>query len=166
MAELETERLVLRSFRVGDLDAYARMTADPEVMRYIGDGRTLDRAETWRSVAYFLGHWQLRGFGIFAAEEKATGALVGRIGLYQPEDWPGLEVGWLLARERWGRGYATEGGRACLRHAFEALGADHVISVIHPDNAASIRVAERLGERFERRATVGGAEVSIYGVRR
>jgi RimJ/RimL family protein N-acetyltransferase len=166
MVTLETERLILRPFRQEDLDAHARICADAEVMRFIGDGRTLTWAETWRQMAFFLGHWQLRGYGPWAAELRQGGAFVGRVGLYNPEGWPGLEVGWLLDRAFWGRGLATEGGRAALDFAFTALGAGRVISVIHPSNARSIRVAERLGERFERRDTVNGIDVVIYGIDR
>lgn len=166
MVTLETDRLLLRPFEERDLDDYARLCAAPEVMRYIGDGRTLGRAEAWRQMAFFLGHWQLRGYGLWAAELKQSGALVGRIGLHNPEGWPGLEVGWLLDRVAWGQGLATEGGRAALDFAFTTLGADRVISVIQPGNTKSIRVAERLGERFERRDAVHGIEVAIYAVGR
>jgi RimJ/RimL family protein N-acetyltransferase len=162
---LETQRLLLRQFREDDLDAWARITSDPEVMRYVG-GSALTREEAWRSLGYMLGHWKIRGFGLFAAEEKATGELVGRIGLYQPEGWPGLEVGWLVARARWGEGFASEGGAASLAHAFGALGARRVISVIEPLNAASIRVAEKLGERFAERRQLQGKQVSIYAIER
>ena len=166
MVTLETARLRLRPFREDDLDDYARICADAEVMRHLGEGRPLSRADAWRQLAFFLGHWQLRGYGQWAAELKGTGACVGRIGLHNPEGWPGLEVGWLLDRSCWGRGLATEGGRAALDHAFTRLGADHVISVIRPDNARSVRVAQRVGERLERRDTVNGIEVLIYGVGR
>ena len=115
-------------------------------------------------IATHLGHWVLRGYGNWAAEEKATGECIGRIGLWNPEGWPGLEVGWMLARSHWGRGLATEGGRAALNWAFDVLGAERVISVIHPDNAASIRVAQRLGETFERPSNIRGTSVVIYGV--
>jgi RimJ/RimL family protein N-acetyltransferase len=162
MVTLETERLLLRPFQERDLDDYARLCADPEVMRYLGDGRALTRVEAWRQMAFFLGHWQLRGFGQWAAELKATGACIGRIGLHQPEGWPGLEVGWVLERSFWGRGLAVEGGKAALAHAFDCLGADRVISVIQPDNTRSIRVAALLGERFERRDSIQGIEVVIY----
>src|ERR1700746_3806199 len=131
MVTLETDRLLLRPFRREDLAAYARICADPEVMRFLGDGRTLSRADAWRQMAFFLGHWHLRGFGLWAAELKKTGAFIGRIGLHRPEGWPGLEVGWLLGRAWWGQGLATEGGRAALEYAFTRLGADHVVSVIH-----------------------------------
>ena len=166
MVTLETDRLRLRMFREDDLEAYARICADPEVMRYLGEGRTLSRTEAWRQMAMILGHWQLRGFGLWAVEERSTGALVGRIGLFQPEGWPGLECGWMLARPHWGKGYATEAARRSLEHAFGALGQSHVISLIRPGNVASIRVARRLGERHEGRTTLYGQEVEVYGISR
>jgi RimJ/RimL family protein N-acetyltransferase len=166
MITLETDRLRLRPFREEDLDPYARTCADPEVMRYIGTGQTLSRTDAWRQMAFFLGHWELRGYGMWAAELKETGTCIGRIGLHRPEAWPGLEVGWLLDRASWGHGLATEGAQEALDDAFTRLGADHVISVICPDNARSIRVAERLGERFERWSIVNGIEVAVYGTDR
>jgi len=164
MTSLETERLRLRPFREADLEAYAAMVADPQTMTFMGGPR--DRARAWADIAWCLGHWTLRGYGLWAAEEKASGDLVGRIGLLNPEGWPGLEVGWLMARSHWGRGLATEGGRASLAYAFEALGADHVISLINPDNAASIRVAEKLGERPEPSVELFGVETLVYGIAR
>jgi RimJ/RimL family protein N-acetyltransferase len=163
--ELDTPRLRLRQLREDDLDAFSRITSDPETMRYVG-GAPLSREEAWRSIGYHLGHWKIRGFGLWAAEEKRSGALVGRIGLYQPEGWPGLEVGWLVDRARWGEGFATEGGGAALRHAFERLHPKRVISVIEPDNAASIRVAEKLGERLLRRQQLQGKPVLVYAIDR
>ena len=162
---LETARLRLRQFVEDDLCAYARMTANDEVMRYVG-GKVLTRDEAWRSLSYVLGHWKMRGFGLWAAEEKSSGDLIGRIGLYQPEGWPGLEVGWLVARGRWGEGFATEGGAAAMEQAFRVLRAEHLISVIEPPNVASIRVAEKLGERFERRQQLQGKEGCIYDIER
>ena len=162
---LETERLVLRQVREDDLDAYARMMADPEIRRFM-DGRAIGRDEAWREIAAWLGHWQLRGFGLWAVQTKAADTLIGRVGLYQPEGWPGLEVGWTLAREHWGHGYATEGARAAMACAFGLLDADHLISVIHPENSRSIRVAERIGESFERTSRVRGFDVLIYGANR
>ena len=161
---LTTARLVLRPFLPEDLEPYAALNADPEMMRYLGG--PIDRAATWRLMAMLLGHWHLRGYGMWALEERATGRFVGRAGLYNEEGWPGIEVAWSVARDRWGRGYATEAGRAALGYAFDVVGAKHVISVMHPENAASIRVAEKLGLTFERTAAVRGAERSIYGIPR
>jgi RimJ/RimL family protein N-acetyltransferase len=163
---LETERLVLRMFRETDFEAYTRIFADPEVMRYVSDGKPLSRQEAWRSLAFQLGHWALRGYGMWAVEEKASGSLVGRIGLLNPEGWPGFELGWALGREHWGKGYATEGARRALAYAFTDLGREHVISVILPENLASIRVAERLGETLEGRVVLFGREALVYGIHR
>jgi RimJ/RimL family protein N-acetyltransferase len=163
MVRLETERLVLRPWVAEDIDAYAALCADPEVMKFL-TGQPAPRWEAWRSMANLAGHWLLRGYGHWAVEEKATGQFVGRAGLYYPDGWPGREVGWTFARAAWGRGYATEAGRAAIGHAFDVLGWDHVISVIQPENVRSIRVAEKLGMRYERDAEVmGGTKVVVYG---
>ena len=166
MVTLESERLILRMFREDDFDQYASMSADPEVMRFLGDGKTLNRFEAWRQMAMILGHWQLRGYGIWAVEERDTGDVVGRIGFFNPEGWPGFELGWVLGRAHWGRGYATEAARRALTYAFTEMKRDHVISLIDPENLASIRVAERLGERVEGRTELFGHEVLVYGIER
>ena len=164
--ELTTARLCLRELRESDLDAYAGMMADPMVTRYLGDGRPLDRAEAWRQMALFVGHWHLRGFGMWAVEERATGALVGRIGCLEPEGWPGFELAYTLARPFWGRGYATEGAQAALDFAWNALGRDRVISLIRAENRSSIRVAERLGAVAEGEVEFFGAPSLVYRHRR
>jgi len=166
MITLETERLILRMFRQEDLDAYAAMCADEEVMRYIGEGKAIDRVGAWRQMAMMLGQWCLKGHGQFALEERATGVLLGRAGYFEPEGWPGFELGWLLRRESWGKGYATEATRLLLRHAFEAMGRERVISLIRPANTRSIRVAERLGERLEGRTEIFGLDALVYAIDR
>ncbi|OLE56339.1 MAG: GNAT family N-acetyltransferase [Cyanobacteria bacterium 13_1_40CM_2_61_4] len=166
MVTLETERLILRMFREDDAEAHARICADPEVMRYLGEGHTLSTLEAWRQLAFLVGHWQLRGYGHFALEEKSSGKLAGRIGFLNPPGWPGFELGWTLGREFWGKGYATEGARRALQYAFEELDRDHVISLIYPDNKASINVAKRLGEKLEGTTELFGHEVLIYGIDR
>src|SRR5436305_9698530 len=161
---LETERLRLRAFRLGDFEGYAAMCGDPEVARYLTT--RFDREQAWRHLAFLIGHWVLRGFGMWAVEEKATGAFVGRIGFAEPEGLPGCELAWTLARPFWGRGYATEGARAALAHAFTVLKKDRVVSLIHPENQASLRLAERLGERLEGRVEILGREHLVYGLER
>lgn len=164
--KLATPRLRLRRFRDDDLDAWARITADAETMRFLGGGRSLSRADARASLGYMQAHWALRGYGLWAAEERASGRLVGRMGLYRPEGWPGLEVGWLVERGRWGEGLATEGGGAVIDEAF-GLGLDErLISAIQPANEASIRVAEKLGERFCESRRLMGHRVSIYAIDR
>jgi RimJ/RimL family protein N-acetyltransferase len=162
---LETPRLKLREFRKSDLDAYAALNADPDVQRYIG-GEVWDRGRSWRHLAFLMGHWDLAGVGTWAVEDRATGELAGKIGFSCPAGWPGFELAWMLACRYWGRGYATEGARAALAFAFAKSGQEHVISLIRPINQASIRVAERLGERLEGMSVVAGVEYLTYGIDR
>jgi RimJ/RimL family protein N-acetyltransferase len=141
------------------------MCADPEIMRFLG-GKTLNRLEAWRHLAFLIGHWDLLGYGHWAVEEKASGVFAGRVGFLNPADWPGFEIGWTLGRNFWGKGYATEAARRALQFAFDELDRSHVISLIHPDNKASIRVAERLGEKLEGNTELLGNNVLIYGLDR
>jgi RimJ/RimL family protein N-acetyltransferase len=143
--QLQTERLLLRGFTQEDFEDYARFHADPEVMRYIS-GSPASRTEAWRSFAVMIGHWALRGYGMWGVERKSDGALVGRVGLWNPEGWPGLEVGWTLGREFWGQGYATEAARTAMDFAFITQDIARLLSVIDVGNQPSQRVAERLGE--------------------
>lgn len=163
---IETERLILGMFREDDLDQYAEICGDADVVRYLGEGRPLARWEAWRQMAMIVGHWQLRGYGPWAVEERATGKLLGRIGFFNPEGWPGFELGWTLSKSAWGRGYATEGAKAALQFAFGKLNAVKVISLIQPANEPSIKVALRIGETLEGRTEVLGKEVLIYGISR
>jgi len=165
MKTIETARLILRGFRQSDFDDYAAMCADAEVMRFLGG--VMKRPDAWRQMAMFIGHWKLRGYGLWAVEEKATGEFIGRIGLLNPEGWPGLEVAWTLTRAKWHQGFATEAARASADYAFAVVKADKIISMISPDNHASIRVAERIGERFERQIDFfPGHVTSIYSLDR
>ena len=120
-------------------------------MRYLvgGGPEPWDRSRCWRHMAFLLGHWQLRRYGMWVMEHKETGMFLGTVGFAEPEGWPGCELAWALARRWWGHGYATEGARAALAYAFTVLGKERVISLIHPENHASIRVAERIGERLQ-----------------
>lgn len=163
---LLTERLRLRPFRVSDIDDYAALNADPEVVRYLVGGGTWDRGRSWRHLAFLIGHWQLGGAGMWALERRETGEFVGLAGFSAPEGWPGFELAWTLARRWWGHGYATEAARAALDHAFTVWRKDRVISLIHPDNHASIRVAERLGERLQSRTDLVGQEMLCFGIDR
>jgi RimJ/RimL family protein N-acetyltransferase len=157
-----TTRLTLRALEARDFEPYAAMMADPEVAHHLGDGRSMGRAEAWRQLAMFAGHWVLRGFGVWAVEERATGAFAGRIGCFEPEGWPGLEIAYTLARPFWGKGYAREGAQASLEYARTTLGRERIISIIRPANARSIRVAEALGAVRESEIEFFGAPAAIY----
>jgi RimJ/RimL family protein N-acetyltransferase len=124
------------------------MLADPETARFITrQSQPYSEAETWREVALIIGHWQLLGHGLFVVEERATGAFLGRVGPLQPPGYPGFEIAWSLAPAARGKGYATEAARAAIDWAFETFPLERIISLIHPDNSASQRVATRLGQR-------------------
>ncbi|MBH8554657.1 GNAT family N-acetyltransferase [Nostocaceae cyanobacterium CENA357] len=164
--QLETQRLLLRGFREEDLDAYAEMCGNTDVMRYIGNGKPLSCEESWRNMAMIVGHWQLRGYGMWAVEERLTGEMIGRIGCWKPEGWIDFEIGWTLRQAFWGRGFATEAARVAMDYAFEKLQRSHVISLIRPQNTASIRVAQKLGEKLAGRTELLGSEALIYRISR
>jgi len=140
-----TARLRLRAFTLADLDAYASICADAEVMRYIGAGGPVGRDVAWRHLAAFLGEWALTGRGMWALERRSDGALIGRVGFLNPAGWPGCELGWTLARAAWGQGYALEASRAARAFGRDQLGVTDLISLIREGNTRSIALAERLG---------------------
>ena len=142
-----TERLLLRPFTLEDYPHYAACYADAELSRFIGGPLTAGHA--WRRLAAELGHWALRGYGYWALEDRETGAFVGSAGLWNPEGWPELEVGYWLMPEAHGRGLASEAAAEARRHAYEELGATTLVSYVDPENVASARVAERLGATRE-----------------
>lgn len=161
---LETERLILRPPAAEDFEAWAAFHADSEVARFLGG--PLSRAMAWRALCTMAGSWVISGFAMFSAIEKSSGRWVGRVGPWMPEGWPGTEVGWGLAREAWGKGFAVEAATAAIDWAFENLGWTEVIHAIDPANAASRRVAERLGSRLLRRDILPepiGMPVDIWG---
>jgi RimJ/RimL family protein N-acetyltransferase len=169
-AILETERLILRPWTLEDFDDFAAMCADPQVMRFLAeDGKPLTRFGAWRAMAGIVGHWTLRGFGLFAVVERETGAFVGRVGPWEPEGWPDFEIGWALRSQFWGRGYAAEAVTRCIDQAFTEFDRSHLSSFILPDNTRSIRVAERVGERLEGESTLphlADRKVLQYGLSR
>ncbi|HEX8240109.1 MAG TPA: GNAT family N-acetyltransferase [Allosphingosinicella sp.] len=146
---LETDRLILRGWRPEDFEPYAAMLADGETARFItAKGRGLSRSEAWSETAWLVGHWQLLGYGMFVVEERSTGAFLGRVGPLDPPGWPAFEIAWSLAPGARGRGYATEAARAAIDWSFAAFPIDRIVSVIHPDNLPSRKVAARVGERL------------------
>lgn len=142
---IDTPRLTLRAPRREDFDAWAASCADPEATRFIGG--PADGHAAWRGMAAAVGGWALQGFGVWSVVERHSGRWVGRIGCVMPWGWPGPEVGYCIARDAWGSGYATEGARAAVDFAFDRLGWSEVIHTIRHDNARSQAVALRLGAR-------------------
>lgn len=168
MTEIETEQLLLRQWRDEDLAPYARMCADPEVMRYLP--AVLTRDESALQIEGFVRHWEERGFGLWAVEERASDEFVGFIGLAQHEDWAidehNVEVGWRLDRRFWGRGLATEGAIASLRYGFETLGLERIISITDPRNVASRRVMEKAGLLYQGEVRWRGFDDVWYAIGR
>lgn len=140
---VETERLILRLPQLGDFDDYAELLGDPQAAHYIGG--QLPRAAAWRRFLQMPGAWAVQGFAMFSVVEKSSGHWVGQMGPWHPEGWPGTEIGWAFKRSSWGNGYALEAAVAAIDWTFANLDWHQVIHSIHPDNAASQRLAERLG---------------------
>ncbi|NII10062.1 GNAT family N-acetyltransferase [Oleiagrimonas sp. C23AA] len=155
---LHTKRLRLTALTECHFDDYASMLADVESTRWVGDGLPLDRMNAWRSLAMLAGHWQLRGFGMWAVERLSDNAFLGRVGLMRPEGWPDMELGWMLKPEHRHHGYATEASEAALDYAWRKLRAQRVISLVRNGNESSDCVAQRLGgERVDEIDFMGAA---------
>jgi RimJ/RimL family protein N-acetyltransferase len=178
MLRLETDRLLLRAPVPEDAEALAPMYADPEVMRYVGDGRTLTRAQTERSVRRMIERWEADGFGLFTTVRKEDGAVIGRVGLlvWNTDTWEPttraeaadvpseVEVGYTLGRDYWGRGFATEAAGAVRDYALNELGAGRLIALIIHGNTASENVARKLGLEYERNIMLGRREAQLFAL--
>lgn len=140
---LETARLRLRPPQEADFAGLCALMGDEQTARHIGG--VTEPALTWRGMAMLMGHWQIRGYGFFSVEEKSTGAWVGRVGPWNPHEWPAPEVGWSILRSQWGQGYGPEAAGAALDFVFEQLKWERVIHLIAPENANSAAVARKLG---------------------
>ena len=169
---IETERLILRLPRIEDAPGLLEAFADPEAMRYIGDGSTTDLAGAAQAVERWLARWDAWQIGMFVVERTVDERVLGRAGFlrWDPETWEiggsETELGWGLAREHWGHGYATEAALALRDWALGDLGLTRLISLIQHGNVRSVRVAEKLGERHERDIEVRGLPTGLYSLER
>jgi ribosomal-protein-alanine N-acetyltransferase len=167
---IRTERLVLRPFDVDDLDALAEVLADPEVMRYVGKGeaRGRTRDESERTLRAILEEYEQWGHGLLAAITPAEndGTPIGWCGLirWTLDGVEEVEVAYLLGRPHWGKGYATEAATAVRDHGLQVLGRRRLVSLIYPDNAASVRVAEKAGMTYERDAEFFHQRLLLYSL--
>jgi len=159
--QLETPRLVLRTFDEGDWDALYAMFRDEDCVRYTV-GERLSRWQTWRVLATYLGHWQLRGYGPYAVVEKASGLVAGTVGLWFPGEWPEPEIKWSLAKVFWGHGYAVEAATAVREMAASDLGWRRLISMILPDNERSKAVARRMGAHREKAIAFRDRQAEVF----
>ena len=146
---IETERLLLRQWRGDDVAPNTAMLGDPGTARFItADGKPVtSELNGWRNAAIMAGHWVLHGVGMFVVEEKSSGKFVGRVGPWFPPGWPGFEVGWGIATEFRGKGYAVEAARASIDWVFATFEIDKIMHCIDSENTASQAVARRLGAR-------------------
>jgi RimJ/RimL family protein N-acetyltransferase len=171
MDEVETARLLLRRWRPEDGDALRRVFAKPDVW-WFPFQRGLTAEESDGFLARKLLEWETRGWSQWAAIEKESSTLIGFIGLnppaFLPEVMPAVEVGWRLDPDYWGRGLATEGGRAAIDAGFEVLGLDEIVSIYEPENVASGRVMEHLGMVHDRDTVhpERGLPLRVYKLRR
>lgn len=158
MPPASNDRLLIRPFRASDAEAAWAIYEDPDVSRFLSWDRPplkeyrplfLSRMETWAEYPV--------GQGVWALLERESGRMAGMLMLKPLDDGPDVEVGYHLARWAWGRGHATEGARAALRHGFTEAGLDRIVAVVHPENAPSLRVIGRLGMN-------PGGDLHVYGV--
>jgi RimJ/RimL family protein N-acetyltransferase len=158
---LESPRLILRPFEHADWPALHAHYADPACTRFTF-GRSLSEGESWRAMASMAGHWALRGYGPYALQDKASGAVIGAAGLWYPNDWPEPEIKWALSRAYWGQGYASEAVRAVQAMALAAAPEQPLISFINADNAASIRLAQAVGAHLEEAREFRGGPWQLF----
>jgi RimJ/RimL family protein N-acetyltransferase len=158
---LETARLNLRQFREHDWKDLHRYYSSAEATRFTV-GRAFSEGETWRMMCSMVGHWHMRGYGPYALEEKSTGVVLGTVGFYYPNDWPSPEIKWALAPVYWGKGYASEAVRMVQKTGLRFLPDISLISLIHAENSASIRLAKAVGARLEREVQFRGVRCHIY----
>lgn len=140
---VETDRLILRPPNAEDFEAWAAFQKDAETMTYIGGVKS--RPESWRVLCAMVGAWRVRGYAMFSVILKESGQWIGRIGPWYPEGWPGREVGWAIAPDHAGKGFALEAAVASMDYAVDTLGWTDICHTIDPANLASIRLAQRLG---------------------
>jgi RimJ/RimL family protein N-acetyltransferase len=159
--QLESKRLLLRQFEDCDWQDLHRYFSDPEATLFT-QGRALSAGETWRVMCSMIGHWQIRGYGPYAVEEKTSGSVLGTVGFWYPNDWPDPEIKWGLARRYWGQGYASEAARLVHAAGRQHLPEFALISLIHDDNKASIGVALAIGAQRERSFDYEGEPHGVY----
>jgi RimJ/RimL family protein N-acetyltransferase len=165
---IETERLILRQWRADDIAANTAMLGDPLSARFITPDRkpVTETMAGWRNAAIMAGHWVLHGFGMFVVEEKSSGTFVGRAGPFYPPVWPGFEIGWGLAAEFRGKGYAVEAARAAIDWTFATFELDEIVHCIDAENVASQAVARRLGAVNEGETMLLSHAVDLWVTRR
>lgn len=161
---LQTPRLILRSPIATDFEVYRAFYADAEASKFYGG--PLAAPQAWRKLAYDVGHWSLRGFGMWSLVEKASGRMAGGCGIVWPEGWPRHELTWWIAPAARRKGYAEEASRAVIRWAQDTLGWEVVETHMDDGNEAARRLAEKLGGVFiARERFPDGLERNVYAMK-
>jgi len=163
---LQTERLILDVWHSSDWTAFRPVAEDPQVMRYITGGAPWSEEQIRGFVDRQVKLYAERGFCRWRVLDAASAEFMGFCGVGYWRDGLDAEIGWWLGRRYWGRGLATEAARCALRDAFERVGLDHVVSVAMVGNAASLRVMEKLGLRWQREFESEGVRLVQYGISR
>jgi len=161
---LETSRLILRSAEPGDLDAMQALYGDEEMMRWIGAGDGVrTREQTARSIRRMMEHQESHGYSIWAVADRSSGEVIGNCGLVLVEwEGPDVELAYMIRRDRWGEGFATEAATASLEHGLGPLAMERVIGLAYPENVASHRVMEKAGMTRIGMVTAYGARMVRY----
>jgi RimJ/RimL family protein N-acetyltransferase len=163
--DVETDRLRLRAFTPEDLDDLHLVFGDPQVMKYISGGTPRSREETEIGLGRTIEGWQRRGFGFWAVTLRDDDKLIGYCGLIFLDDTTEVEVAYGFRRSEWGKGFATEAARACLRWGFEELKLERIVAVVNPENLASQRVLEKLGMTYTRIAHHYDTDLKYYEIK-
>ncbi|MBY0372100.1 GNAT family N-acetyltransferase [bacterium] len=159
--QIETDRLLLRIFEEADWDGLNEMFSDEDCVRHTIK-TVLPKWQVWRMLAAYVGHWQMRGYGPYAVVEKTSGKMMGPVGLWYPGDWPEPEIKYSLSKKYWGKGFATEAALAVKEMAANHMNRKRLISLILPENLASISVASRLGGKFEKTIPFRDGTANVY----
>ena len=163
---LQTPHLFLRPWRQEDVEAWFNILQEEDILHYYPDRKPPPREKAEAYIIHHLGHWQIRGYGHWAVVNRGEGQVVGWSGLEYLHELDETEVAYLLSKRVWGRGYATEAARACVKFGFASTGLKKIIGLVHPENLGSVRVLEKCGLTFADRITLWGMELSRYRITR
>ena len=158
---------VLRAFTEHDVEPLRILHSDPDIMRYLSASGEPEKhaRDAWNYISLHLGHWHLKGYGKWALADSVTHQLIGRVGYFNPPyDWPGLELGWTISKEHWGKGIARQAAQVALDWGMNNLRPPEIISAIIEGNYRSVRVAERLHMQLHRHTVLQGRRCEIYAI--
>lgn len=159
---LETERLYLRPLTKDDTESLAKMYADIEVMRFIGEGRTFNRAQAEKSIERWNEYEAQKGYCNWAIVRKEDNVYIGNCGFSRLPDDSDIEIAYLLDEPYWGKGYASEISKATLEYGFDKLNMNRIVALVYPQNSPSIRVIEKMGMKYEKEAEFWGVKLLMF----